>query len=97
MTLTKALTLIDQDISGCLLWKGQKTKAGYGVVCVKRHGKWTTTTAHRFMWEQTFGKELPRSLDLDHSCRRRHCVNPDHVEPMTHRRNLELDRKRRNG
>jgi len=31
---------------------------------------------------------IPEGLDLDHLCRNRWCVNPEHVEPVTRRENL---------
>ncbi|MGZ6854085.1 MAG: HNH endonuclease [Mycobacteriaceae bacterium] len=30
---------------------------------------------------------IPRGLELDHLCRNRRCVNPDHLEPVSHREN----------
>lgn len=42
--------------------------------------------AHRVMYEQARGP-IPEGHDLDHLCRETLCVNPDHVEPVTHREN----------
>jgi hypothetical protein len=38
--------------------------------------------AHRFAWELLRGA-IPDGLTLDHLCRNRRCVNPDHLEPVT--------------
>lgn len=66
------------DHQGCMAWLGPVDAQGYG-----RHGKeW----AHRFVYEMTVGP-IPSGLQLDHLCRNRRCVNPDHLEPVTSREN----------
>lgn len=42
--------------------------------------------AHRFCYEMFYGK-IPEGLDLDHLCRNPGCVNPSHLEPVTHKEN----------
>lgn len=42
---------------------------------------------HRYAWEELRG-EIPKGLVIDHLCRNRHCVNPDHLEPVTDRVNV---------
>ena len=65
--------------SGCWLWLGAVTKRGeYGIV--RDHGE--LTVAHRFFYAAYKG-HIPGGLILDHLCRVRCCVNPDHVEPVT--------------
>jgi hypothetical protein len=43
--------------------------------------------AHRFAYENLVG-EIPDGLALDHLCRNPRCVNPDHLEPVTHAENV---------
>jgi hypothetical protein len=43
--------------------------------------------AHRFAYELLVGP-IPEDLELDHLCRVRHCVNPAHLEPVTHLENI---------
>lgn len=74
---------VGEDENGCWIWHGAKFPSGYGA-CGFRG---TTTVAHRAIW-QILVCDLPRSLDLDHLCRVRECVNPDHLEPVTRSINL---------
>lgn len=67
----------------CWLWKGARTSRGYGQKSVASKGR----QAHRVVWEVTRGP-VPKGLVLDHLCRVRHCVNPDHLEPVTQRVNV---------
>ena len=70
--------------SGCWNWTGYTTGNGYG----QAHYGGGLTTAHRAYWLCAVG-DLPDDLDLDHLCRNRTCVNPDHLEPVTRSENLE--------
>jgi hypothetical protein len=64
----------------CWIWKGLLTKDGYGKVYVggARH----YAPAHRRVFELLVGP-IPEGLTLDHLCRVRSCVNPQHLEPVT--------------
>ena len=66
---------------GCLLWTGATTN-GYGVVSVDGR----LQRAHRVAYEQANGP-IPAGLHLDHLCRVRACINPDHLEPVTQAEN----------
>jgi hypothetical protein len=68
--------------SGCWLWTGTTTRKGYGMF-------WPTakaTPAHRWSYEHFVGP-IPEGLQLDHLCRVRNCVNPEHLEPVTAKEN----------
>ena len=45
------------------------------------------TYAHRFSYETLVGP-IPEGKILDHLCRVRMCVNPDHLDVVTHGENL---------
>ena len=74
--------------SGCWRWTGSIPPHGYGMIYIGRvNGRSTITVAHRVAYELYRG-EIPDGLVLDHLCRNRWCVNPDHLEPVTFRENV---------
>ena len=66
---------------GCWLWEGATSHDGYA----RAHGKYL----HRTMYEQHVGT-IEDGLTLDHKCRVRHCVNPEHLAPMTLAENIAI-------
>lgn len=72
---------VDKNPSGCWNWTASK-RHGYGQFFPA--GK--PVQAHRWLYERLLGP-VPAELDLDHLCRNRACVNPDHLEPVTRRVN----------
>lgn len=72
--------------SGCWLWTGAISDTGYGSIGFLIDGKPKCFNAHRYIYEQYKGK-IPNGLQLDHLCRVRCCVNPNHLEPVTNREN----------
>lgn len=72
------------DPSGCWLWDGPLYSNGYGKLARPLHG---TRLAHRAFYLAS-GRESPDGMDLDHLCRVRQCVNPDHLEPVSRSVNL---------
>lgn len=64
--------------TGCWTWNGHCTEEGYGVLRVNSK----RVAAHRVSYQHFFGP-IPAGLVLDHLCRERACVNPDHLEAVT--------------
>jgi hypothetical protein len=72
------------DATGdCWEWLANRDKDGYGKLKVAN----VTYRAHRYVWELMVGP-IPDGLVIDHLCRNRGCVNPDHMEPVTVAENL---------
>lgn len=74
------------DDNGCWIWQRELDTKGYGMRRVPpKHKK--VQRAHRWVYEQHRGP-ISNGLELDHLCRVPACVNPDHLEPVTHRENV---------
>ncbi len=71
----------------CWLWTGAPNAAGYAMLYMSPTNKPRVDYAHRFSYRLFIGP-IPVGLDLDHLCRVRHCVNPDHLEPVTRKENI---------
>lgn len=75
-----------QKTDGCWEWLAGTTRHGYGVFHpggnVHRN-----IPAHRFSYELHRGA-IPEGLHIDHLCRNRRCVRPDHLEVVTVRENV---------
>lgn len=68
----------------CWLWIASKFRNSYGQF---RDEALKTVGAHQFSFRH-FKGPIPEGLQIDHLCRVRHCVNPDHLEAVTCRENL---------
>lgn len=68
------LAKVSKQPSGCWLWTAFKNPSGYGMFRVQSNVR----LAHRVSYE-LFNVPIPDGLVLDHLCRVRNCVNPDHL------------------
>lgn len=68
----------------CWLWLGYTNERGYGYFRKNRDKR---VRVHRFAYELIKGK-IPKGLTIDHLCRVRHCVNPNHLEAVTFLENI---------
>lgn len=69
--------------SGCWLWVGWVRPDGYGEL----HYRGLRDYAHRIAY-RLFKSDIPPSMQVDHLCRVRCCVNPDHLQAVTQRENI---------
>lgn len=67
----------------CWMWSGSVSAKGYGRFHYERRNDY----AHRVAFEHYCGP-IPQDTELDHLCRNRACVNPEHLEAVAHKLNV---------
>ena len=69
--------------TGCWLWVASIGSHGYGQI----HANGYPVLAHRLSYEM-HRETIPEGMTIDHLCRQKVCVNPDHMETVTLAENL---------
>ena len=82
---SQAIPFVIDETTGCWLWKKPVHPSGYAFM-------WDATqqrmrAAHCVFYARQHGP-IPEGMDLDHLCRRKNCVNPAHLEVVTHAENV---------
>ena len=70
------------DIGDCWEWLAGRRRGGYASYWHEGSGK----LGHRVAYEALVGA-IPDHLEIDHLCRNRSCVNPEHLDLVTRREN----------
>jgi len=82
-SISRFLTHIQTSKNGCWIWIGSKDSCGYGLFQADRK----RIRAHRFIYKYYNG-DIPSNLEINHICGNPSCVNPAHLEAVTHRENI---------
>lgn len=83
------------ESNDCWIWQGHRLSTGYSHFRINGARK----LVHRAAYEFAFG-QIPEGLVVDHKCRVRSCVNPQHLRAVTQKQNqenLSLDKRSRTG
>ena len=75
-----------ENPAGCWLWQGPLDKDGYGSFFFRRRPR----RAHRVGYFLRHGP-IPSGMVVNHTCRNRHCVNPQHLQMVTVTENVMKD------
>ena len=73
------------DLGPCWEWTAYRNPKGYGQFTMGslKDGSRRTRLAHHLAFEALMGA-IPDGLESDHLCRNRPCIQPKHIEPVTH-------------
>lgn len=83
-TAERFLSRVKLQPNGCWEWQGCLSDGGYGRFWCQEG----VAPAHHFLYELILGA-IPQGFELDHLCKNCKCVNPDHLEVVTHRENVQ--------
>ena len=71
----------------CWEWTGATNGLGYGQLGMSRGHRPRNVYAHRVSYELSRGS-IPEGMEVDHLCHNPRCVNPDHLQIVSHQDNM---------
>lgn len=83
-TIQERLEFYSERSGDCIVWTGGRSREGYGKIRHPGRGR----HAHQVAYELAHGP-VPLGHVIDHRCRNRACINPDHLRPATAKTNAE--------
>lgn len=83
---------LDDAPSRCHIWKGPNSGSGRGGGYPRMCLSGQTVAVHKVMYTNRFGY-IPGKKQIDHLCTNRMCVNPVHLEMVTHKENQKRKKK----
>ena len=84
--LGRLVSRIEFGADGCWRWTGSRQPSGYGQIQTGTHANPRIELTHRVSYRLLVG-DIPQDCEIDHLCRVRSCLCPDHLEAVTHREN----------
>lgn len=75
------------DEAGCWLWSGYRDRNGYARIYNRDRGR--IEWAHRYSYETHVGPLAP-GMEIDHMCQVVACVNPEHLQQLTHAEHVRV-------
>lgn len=72
---------------GCWEWQLSKGNHGYPQGCLPKETGQAVSLAHRMSY-MGFKGEIESGMQIDHLCKNKNCVNPDHLEQVTQQLNI---------
>lgn len=92
--VAKVMARVQIIPAGCWVWTGPDSGKGRGGGYPRMSLDGATVAVHIAMWVVHNGPVPPRK-QIDHTCACRRCVNPDHLQMVTHLKNQRLRDERR--
>ena len=86
------LKFTEGDPDDCWLWEGSVAWDGYGQVTACDTGKTYTEKAHRLLYRYYVG-EIESGKVLHHTCHNKLCVNPAHLDQLTHKEHMAVHKE----
>lgn len=92
--LLNVMSRIEKSIShvsesGCIIWGKKPNVQGYAQMTIKTDREKTVGKVHRITWMLANGRNTKPKTHLDHKCRVKMCINPQHIQETSSRLNLE--------